>query len=302
MAIQTGNHPKALWPGIHAWFGMKYDEFPKECTDLFDMFSSDKAYEEEVQSTGFGYAPVKAQGSPIVYDTHQQGYTKRYTHVAYGLGYVVTFEELRDNLYKEVSMSRSESLAFSMAQTQELVAANVYNRAFSNSYLGGDGKELLATDHPLTGGGTFSNELDTPADLSEASLEDMVIQLHSSTNDRGLQIKILPKKLIVPRSLIFDAQRILKSALQNDTANNAVNALKAMNAIPDGFVMNHYLTDQSAWFIRTTAPHGMKFFTRDELIFDKDNDFNTKNALASAYMRFSVGWTDPRGLFGSEGA
>lgn len=300
--IQTGNHPKALWPGVHAWFGMKYDEFPKEYTELFDTYPSSRNYEEEVQSTSFGYAPVKAEGAPITYDTHQQGYTVRYPHIAYGLGYVVTFEELQDNLYEKVSMSRAESLAFSMGQTPELIGANVYNRAFNSSYTGGDGKELLATDHPLTGGGTFSNELDPAADLSEASLEDMVIQIHGAVNDRNMKIKLMPKTLIIPRQEIFNATRILKSAGQNDTANNAINALKSMNAIPGGVVMNHYLTDADAWFIRTNAPHGMKHFERNGLIFDKDNDFATKNALASAYMRFSFKWTDPRGLYGSAGA
>lgn len=301
--IQTGNHPKALWPGVYAWWGAKYDEHPEQYPDLFDAHSSRKNFEEDVQQTGFGMAPVKGEGSAVMYDSHSQGFITRYTHVAYALGYIVTREELDDNLYNEVSMRRAESLAFSMRQTMENVAANVYNRAFNASYTGGDGKELLATDHPnSSGGGTFSNELDPAADLSEAALEDMIIQIYGAENDRGLKISLTPRKLIVPRNLFFEANRILKSTLQNDSANNAVNVLKATNAIPEGISMNHYLSDPKAWFIRTNAPHGMKCFKRVTREFSQDNDFDTMNAKAKAYERYSFGWTDPRGLYGSAGA
>lgn len=300
--INTGSFPKALWPGLNAWFGLKYDEHETEYNKLFDTFQSNKNYEEDVNATGFGLAPQKSEGSNLIYDDHQQGYLKRYNHVAYALGFKVTREEMDDNLYEEVAMKRTGALAFSMRQTKETVGANVYNRAFNSSYTGGDGVELLATNHPLSGGGTFSNELSPAADLSEASLEDLIIQIHGATDDRGLKISLMPQSLIVPRQLYFDANRILKSTLQNDTANNAVNVLKATNALPDGIVMNHYLTDADAWFVRTNAPEGLKHFERVAPKFEEDNDFDSKNACYSAYERYSFGWSDPRALYGSEGA
>ncbi len=299
--ITTGNHPKALWPGIKAWWGRSYNEHPVEWTDLFDRETSDKAYEEDVQVTGFGLAPKKPEGASTHYDSETQGYTTRYTHVAYSLGYIVTYEELRDNLYEVVSRRRAAALAFSMRQTKETVLANVYNRAFSATQVGGDGKELLATDHP-TLSGVQSNELAVAADLSEASLEDLTIQIMGATNDRGLKISIMPQSLIVPRQLWFEANRILKSTLQNDTANNAINALKATNALPGGIKVNHYLTDADAWFVRTNAPRGMICYDREAVSFDQDNDFDTKNAKACAYERYKALWTDFRGLYGSPGA
>lgn len=299
--ITTGNHPKALWPGVKAWWGRKYDEHNEEFPDLFDKESSEQSYEEDVQVTGFGLAPVKSEGSAVQYDSESQGYVSRYTHVAYALGYIVTYEEIKDNLYEMVSKRRSQSLAFSMRQTKENVAANVYNRGFNSSYTGGDGKELFATDHP-TLAGDQSNELSTGADLSEASLEDLIIQIMGAQNDRGLKISLMPRKLIVPRQLWFEANRIVKSTLQNDTANNAVNVLKATNAIPEGIAVNHYLTDQDAWFIRTNAPRGLLCYEREAISFNQDNDFDTSNAKAKAYERYSFGWTDWRGAFGSPGA
>lgn len=300
--IQTGNHPRALWPGVEAWFGQKYESHPKEYTDLFDIHKSRKNYEIDVQTTGFGLAPIKNQGGGLSFDDSTQGYEYKYQSVAYALGYIVTKEELADNQYSEVSMKRAAALAFSMNQTKETVAANIYNRAFDSNYTFGDSKELLATDHPLSAGGTFSNELSPAADLSEASLEDLIIQIHGATDDRGLKIALRPTSLIVPRQEWFNANRILKSTLQNDTANNAINVLKATNSLPGGIKLNHYLTDTNAFFIRTNAPEGMKMFERTAMEFEQDNDFDTKNAKASAYMRFSVGASDPRGLYGSEGA
>lgn len=299
--ITTGNHPKALWPGIKAWWGRSYNEHPMEWPDLFERDGSEKAYEEDVQVTGFGLAPKKPEGSGIAYDSETQGYTSRYTHVAYALGYIVTYEELRDNLYETVSRRRAQALAFSMRQTKETVLANVYNRAFNSAYTGGDGKELLATDHP-TLSGNQSNELAVAADLSEASIEDMIIQIMGATNDRGLKISLMPQTLHVPRQLVFKANRILKSTLQNDTANNAINALKATNSLPGGTKVNHYFTDPDAWFIRTNAPRGMIHYDREPASFDQDNDFDTKNAKACSYERYSAGWTDFRGLYGSAGA
>lgn len=299
--ISTGNHPAALWPGVQRWFGAKYSEIPMQYTQAFEIKGSEKAYEEDVERTGFGLAPEKAQGAAIEFDSETQGGTKRYTHVAYALGYIVTYEELKDNLYKAKSFNRSESLAWSMRQTREVVAANVYNRAFNSSYTGVDGKELLATDHP-TLDGTQSNELSTAADLSEASLEDLMVQIMQAKNSRGLRIAIKPRRLIVPPALHFDAIRIVKSAQQNDTSNNAINAIKSSGLLPEGVMTYQYLTDADAWFVRTNAPAGMTFIDREKLGFDKDNDFDTKNAKAAAYMRFAAGWTDWRGVYGSPGA
>lgn len=302
MAITTGAHPKALWPGVFRWFGLSYDEHEKEWTALFEQNTSKKQYEELVNSHGFGLAVRKDEGAPITFDTHSQGYIKRFVHVAYALGYIVTFEELRDNLYAELSKARAKALAFSMAQTKEITGANIYNRAFNSSYTGGDGKELLATDHPLMTGGTFSNELSVAADLSEAAIEELLIQIDGAVNDRNLKIALKGEQLIIPRQLRFEADRILKSTLQYDTANNTINALKASNSLPKGVTVNHYLTDADAWFVRTNCPNGMMMFQRDNVMFDKDNDFDTKNARASAYERYSFGWVDPRGLYGSAGA
>lgn len=298
--ITTGSHPKALWPGVYAWFGAKYNEHPQQYTRLFDIKSSSKNYEEMVEQTSFGLAPVKAEGSSTAYDSHAQGVTARGTNVAYSLGYIVTREEKADNLYSEVSMQRAASLAFSMAQTRENVGANVYNRAFNSSYTGGDGKELCATDHGSLAGDQ-SNELATAADLSEASLEDLTIQIMDAKNSKGLKISLQPKSLIVPTALVYDAQRILESTLQSGTANNDVNALRSMSIIPE-VVVNNYLTDADAWFIRTNAPSGLCWFDREPVQFSKDEDFDTDNAKAKAYMRFVPFWGDWRGLYGTPGA
>lgn len=298
--IATGNHPKALWPGIASWFGAKYNEHGKEYTKLFEMRSSNKSYEELVQQTGFGLAPVKPEGSSTQYDSHAQGYVARGVNVAYSLGYIVTREELKDNLYREVSMRRAGSLAFSMAQTRENVGANIYNRAFNASYTGGDGKELLATDHP-TNAGNQSNELATAADLSEAAIEDLAIQIMDATDSKGLKISLMPKSMIVPTALVYDAERILKSQLRSGTADNDVNALRAMGTIPE-VVVNHYLTDSDAWFIKTNAPDGLVWYDREAVEFTKDSDFDTDNAKAKGYMRFVPFWGDWRGLYGSPGA
>ena len=249
----------------------------------------------------FGLAPVKAQAGSVSYDSESQGYTKRYTHVVYGLGYIVTEEELEDNLYEEVSKKRSKALAFSMRQTEEIVAANVLNRAFNTSYTGGDGKAMIVSDHPtLTG--NQSNVLTTAADLSEASIEDLCIQIMNATNSRGLKISVMPRKLIVAPNEAFNAERIVKSSLQAGTANNDLNAIKNMGIFPDGVTVNHYLTDTDAWFIKTNVPNGLTRFTRRALKFAQDNDFDSANAKAKATVRFSVGWTDWLGVYGTPGA
>lgn len=299
--ISTGNHPKALWPGIKAHFGYAYDKHPEEYSLIFDKSDSDKAYEERVELTGFGLAPVKPQGSAVEYDSEQQGYISRFTNVTIALGYIVTMEELADNLYEAVSRNRSQALAFSMKQTKEIIGANVLNRAFSATYTGGDAVQLCATTHP-TQAGNQSNYLTTPADLSEASLEDMIIQIMTAQNNRGRQINLLPEKLIVAPQNWFEANRILKSALQNDTANNAVNALKSTNALPGGITMNHYLTDADAWFVKTNCPEGLIYQERMAIKFTQDNDFDTENAKAKSVERYVFGWADWRSLFGSPGA
>jgi hypothetical protein len=298
--ITTGSHPKALWPGVYAWFGAKYDEHAQQYTKLFDVKTSNKNFEELVEQTGFGLAPVKGEGSSTSYDSHAQGVVARGTNKAYSLGYITTREELADNLYAEVSMQRAGSLAFSMAQTRENVGANVYNRAFSGSFLGADAKALCASDHPSLAGDQ-SNILGTAADLSEASLEDLTVNILDAKNSKGLKISLQPKCLIVPTALIYDAQRILKSTLRVSTADNDLNALKSLSIIPDVEV-NNYLTDSDAWFVRTNAPSSLCWFDREPVQFTKDEDFDTDNAKAKAYMRFVAFWGDWRGLFGSAGA
>lgn len=299
--ITTGNHPKALWPGMRKFWGREYSEHPVEWKQIFDENTSEKNYEEDTEVTGFGLGRVKDQGGAVEYDSESQGPTKRYTHVTYGLGYIVTREELEDNLYEVISKRRIKALAFSIRQTEEIICANILNRGFNSSYTGADGKEMLATDHP-TVDGTQSNEMATPADLSEGALEDLCIQIMNTKNSRGLRIAAMPKRLIVSPSEAFNAERILKSQLQSGTANNDINALKSMGAIPGGVVVNHYLTDLDAFFIQTNIPHGLMRFTRRATEFRQDNDFDTENAKAKSTLRFSVGWTDWRGIFGSTGA
>jgi hypothetical protein len=299
--ITTGSHPKALWPGIKAWWGQVYDEHPEEYTALFDKEMSHQNYEEDVQLTGFGLAPVKTEGQGVQYDSEIQGFTTRYTHVAYALGYIVTKEELDDNLYESVSKKRAGALAMSFRQTKENVAANIYNRAFNSTYKGGDGVELCSTAHPNTSGGTFSNKLSVDADLSEASLEDATIALMGFQNDRGLLINVMPKSLHIARQEYYNAARILKSVNQPTNANNDINVLRANNVFPGGAVLNHYFTSPHAWFIRTNIRDGMKYYDRVGIEFDQDNDFDTMNAKAKGYERYSFGWTDPRAVFGSNG-
>lgn len=300
--INTGSHPKLLWPGIKAIWGQVYDGHPVEYTDLFEVESSTKAYEQDVEVTGFGLAVVKGQGAPVSYDSEQQGWVSTYAHVAYALGYIVTKEELDDNQYKEVSTRRAKANAFSMAQTAENVGALLYNDAFAGSYFTmPDGQPLISASHVTATGATFSNALTPGADLSEAALEDICIQIMNTTQSRGLRISVMPESLHIATQEWFNANRILKSVLQAHTGNNAINVLKAVNAFPKGIKMNHYFTNPNAWFVRTNIPNGMKMYWRTKPDFEQDNDFDTKNAKASSYMRLSVGATDMRGIFGSNG-
>lgn len=298
--ITTGSHPKALWPGVRAFWGQIYAAHAVEYSDLYEVLDSNQAFEEDVQITGFGLAPVKPEGGSISYDSEVQGPVSRYLHIPYALGYKVTHEELKDNLYETVSMRRAQANAFSVNQTVENVAAAIYNDAFTGAvFLNADGVRLVSTAHVNTTGGTYSNELSPAADLSEAALEDMCVLIMGTQNDRGLLINIMPSSLIVSRQRWHQANRVLKSVLQPDTASNNINVLKATNAFPGGIKLNHYLTSAHAWFVRTNCMNGMQMFWREKPEFNQDNDFDTKNAKAATYMRFSVGNTDPRGIFGS---
>ena len=303
MPITTGSFAKALWPGVNAWYGKAYNEHKVEYTDLFDTYTSRRNYEEDMGISGFGLASVKAEGAPVAYDTEQQSFLTRYTHVEYGLGFIITRIMVEDDLYDVVGQRRAQGLAFSMRQTKEVTAANVYNRAFNSAYTGGDGKELLATDHPNFAGGTWANEPTTAVDLSEAALEDASIAIMRYTNDRGLNISVIPQTLIIPPELVYEADRILNSPLRVGTADNDLNALRNLGKFPGGVKVNHYLNVGSGpWFIRTNVPNGMKYFNRKGDSFSMDNDFDTDNAKYKATYRCSFGWTDPRGLYGSPGA
>ena len=302
--INRNSLGKALWPGLNKVFLEDYNQHPLELTDLFDTFTSNKAFEEDIGSTGLGMAALLGEGASVTYDTMSQGFLTRYTHLKYGTGYIVTPEVIEDVQYSElVSLlqGKSRALAFPVTQTQETVAANVYNRAFNSTYKGGDNKELLATDHPNVSGGTYANELSTAADLSEASLEQAVTDLMKFTNDRGHKVKVMPKALIIPVDLWADAERILKSPLQSGNSNNDINALKMSGYIPK-VIINHYLTDTDAFFIRTTAPEGMKRWVKKAPTFTSDNDFETDNLKFKVVYRESYGWSNPKALFGSPGA
>jgi hypothetical protein len=302
--ISTGSLTKALWPGVNKFFGETYDEWPEEYKDLFDKETSSKAFEEDVGVSGFGLAKQKSEGDGIYYDEARQAYITRYIMRTYTLGFIITEEAVEDNQYNLAVLGRKDAraLAFSFRQTKEVVAANVYNRAFTPTYTGGDGKELCATDHPLFAGGTFSNELAVAADLSEAALEQACIDIAGFTNDRGLKIRVIPQSLIIAPSNMFEATRILESQLRSDSANNDINAIRKMGMFPKGVKQNHYLTDADAWFIRTNAPEGMKYFERVAMSFKPDNDFDTGNAKFKGRERYAFGWTDPRSCFGSPGA
>lgn len=298
--ITTGAHPKALWPGIKTWWGRQYSEHPEEYPDLYDIESSDKAYEEDVEISGFGILREKDQGGAISYDTELQGSITRYTHVAYAGGYIVTFEELRDDLYEVVSKRRSAMLAFAGRQTEEIIGASTFNNGFDTAYPIGDGAALFSLAHP-TAAGNQANIPTVSSDLSEASIEDMGIQIMNAKDYRGNRIALMPQSLHIPTSQWYEANRILFSVLQNDTATNAINVIKSTGMFPKGIKVNHYFTSTVSWFVRTNAPYGSRFLWRDRPLFDTDNDFDTKNAKAAQYMRFSCGVTDWRGWFGNAG-
>lgn len=299
--ITTGAHPLALWPGIHAWWGRMYTEHAPEWMALCEQDSSSQNYEKETQIIGFGLAQVKQETGATNYVSEVQGFSSIWTHVEYSLGYIVSQVELEDNLYEAVSKTRSRALAFAFNQTKENVVANVYNRAFNASFVGGDGVSLLNVAHPNTSGGTWSNMLAVGADLSEASLEDLIIQMGGATDDVGNLINIIPKSLHIARQEWFNANRILKSVFQSGTADNDINVLKATNSIPGGIHQNHYFTSPHAWFLRSNAMNGLIYYDRVPISFTQDNDFDTDNAKAKSRARYSIFWGDPRTLWGSNG-
>lgn len=305
--ITTGSFAKALWPGVNAWYGAAYKEYQTEWDKLFDKYTSKKNFEEDVGVSGFGLAVVKPEGSSITYDTEKQAFITRYTHVVYGLGFIVTREAFEDDLYDIVGQRKAKALAMSMRQTKEMVGANVYNRAFNTSYLGGDGSTLIASaggggssTHPLFAGGTWTNGPTAAVDISEAALEQACIDIAAFVNDRGLKIAYKPKTLVIPKELEFEAARILKNVDRPATADRDINALVKLGKL-SSTVVDHWLTDTDAWFLRTDCPEGMKYFERRGDEFGMDNDFDTENAKFKATARYSFGWTDPRALYGSPG-
>lgn len=299
MTITSGTHPKLLWPGVKKFWGDAYKDQPLMYSEIFDQETSDKSYEETVELSGFGLAPVKAEASSISYDTTINGYTTRFMNTVYGLGFIVTEEAAEDNQYKDQAQRRAKALKRSMRHTKEWVHANVFNRAFDSNYVGGDGKEMIATDHP-TANGTQSNELATPADLSQSAIEDLLIMLRRATDTRGLIMNLQPVALLTSPNDEFNAERILKSSLQSEDANNATNALKGK--FSKGTMSWSFLSDTDAWFILTDSPDGLKTFNRRALSFEKDGDFETGNFKHKSTERYVSGWDDWRRVFGSAGA
>lgn len=299
--ITSSSFAKLLWPGLNSIYGKEYADYPVEWDKLFEKNSSDRAYEEDLGLSSFGLASVKSEGAPIAYDSERQGFTSRYNHVVYALGFMITREIYEDDQYGKVGAQKAKALARSMRQTKEIVGANVYNRAFSGSYVGGDGVALISALHPNVAGGVFSNQIGTAADLSEAALEQAVIDIAGFRDDRGLLIAAKPEKLVIPYQLQFEAKRILGSDGRVGTDLNDPNVLKDMG-IFSNVITNHYLTDADAWFILTSVKDGLKYFERRGDQFEMDNDFDTENAKFKATARYSFGWTDPRAIYGSAGA
>lgn len=300
MAISRSQLVKELEPGLNALFGMEYTGYEQEHKEIYDTETSDRAFEEEVMLSGFGEAPVKTEGAGVSYDNAQEVYTSRYTHETIALAFSLTEEAVEDNLYASLSARYTKALARSMATTKQIKAAAVLNGAFDTS-IGGDGQPLCSTAHPTLSGPNLRNELSTPADLSETSLEQALIDIAAFTDERGLKIAIRGLKLIIPKELQFTADRILKSTLRVGTADNDINAIKNMGMIPQGYSVNHYLTDPDAFFIKTDAPNGMKMFERVAFKTGFEGDFDTGNVRYKARERYSFGYSDPRGIFGSPG-
>lgn len=299
MALSRAQLLKELVPGLNALFGLEYNTYPEEHKEIFDMDTSEKAFEEEVKLAGFAQAPVKYEGSAIDYDTGSEAWVARYTHETIALGFAITEEAIEDQLYDSLSARYTKALARSMAYTKQVKGANVLNNAFSVT--GGDSKYLCATDHPLVGGGTVSNRPTTGVDLNETAVEAAVIAIAAWTDERGLLIAAKPEKLIIPPAYMFVAERLLKSQGRIGTTDNDINALKNMGTIPET-VVNHYLTDTNAWFLKTDIPNGLKYFQRVAMKTGMEGDFDTGNVRYKARERYSFGWSDPLGVYGSPGS
>ena len=304
MAISRAQLLKELLPGLNALFGLEYKRYGEEHKEIYETEKSERSFEEETKLSGFSAAPVKNEGSAIAYDNAQEAFTARYNHETIALGFSVTEEAIEDNLYDSLSARYTKALARAMAYTKQVKAASVLNNGFTNSaqYYGGDGVPLFSTQHPLVSGGYNSNTFTTQADLNETSLENAVIQIAAWTDERGLLIAAMPRKLVIPPALQFVATRLLETNLRVGTTDNDINALKNNGSIPEGYAINHYLTDTNAWFLTTDVPNGMKHFERMPLANSMDGDFDTGNVRYKSRERYSFGWSDPLGMFGSQGA
>jgi hypothetical protein len=302
MAISRAQLLKELLPGLNALFGLQYATYGEEHKELYETEKSERSFEEETKLSGFSAAPVKNEGSAIAYDNAQEAFTARYNHETIALGFSITEEAVEDNLYDSLSARYTKGLARAMAYTKQVKAASVLNNGFNNAYAGGDGVALFSTQHPLVSGGVNSNRPSTNADLNETSLENAVIQIAAWTDERGLLIAAKPRKLVVPPALQFVATRLLETSLRVGTADNDINAIKNNGSIPDGYTINHYLTDTNAWFLTTDVPNGLKHFERMALSTSMDGDFDTGNVRYKARERYSFGWSDPLGVFGSPGS
>jgi hypothetical protein len=301
MAISRSQLVKELEPGLNALFGLEYKRYENEHEEIFDKETSERAFEEEVMLSGFGNAAVKAEGSGVSYDQANETFTARYTHNTIALAFAITEEAIEDNLYDRLASRYTKALARSMANTKQIYAANVINNGFNTNYQGGDGSPLFSTTH-ATIAGSFSNTLATQADLNETSLEQALIDIANFTDERGLKIAALGQKLIIPTALQFTADRLTKSAGRVGTADNDINAIKNMGMIPQGYVVNHFLTDTNGWYVKTDVPNGMKYFERSPIRTSMEGDFDTGNVRYKARERYSFGWSDPRGMYGSAGA
>ena len=302
MAISRAQLLKELLPGLNALFGLEYARYGEEHKEIYEIETSERSFEEETKLSGFSAAPVKAEGSAIAYDNAQEAWTARYNHETIALGFSLTEEAIEDNLYDSLSSRYTKGLARAMAYTKQVKAAAVLNNGFSAAYTGGDGVALFSTAHPLVSGGTNSNTPSTQADLNETSLENAVIQIAAWTDERGLLIAAKPKKLVVPPALMFVATRLLETELRVGTTDNDINALKNNGSIPGGYTVNHFLTDTNAWFLLTDVPNGLKHFERTPMQTSMDGDFDTGNVRYKSRERYSFGWSDPLGVFGSSGS
>jgi hypothetical protein len=302
MAISRAQLLKELLPGLNALFGLEYARYGEEHKEIYETESSERSFEEETKLSGFSAAPVKNEGQAIAYDNAQEAWTTRYNHETIALGFSITEEAIEDNLYDSLSARYTKGLARAMAYTKQVKGASVLNNAFTAGYVGGDGVVLCSTAHPLISGGTNSNRPSTGADLNETSLEAAVIQIAGWTDERGLLIAAKPKKLVVPPSLMFVATRLLETNLRVGTTDNDINALKNNGSIPEGYTVNHFLTDTNGWFLTTDVPNGLKHFVRTPLSNSMDGDFDTGNVRYKSRERYSFGWSDPLGIFGSPGS